>query len=155
MVSDVNDAPTVDQGDFELASGEQSEDDQTPPTYSVATLLEASNANGQDDDQDTLGIAVVGVDANDNGTWEYSRDGGNNWDTLNSTSPTQARLLDQNDLVRYRGDGKNGETADLTFRAWDRPAAPRARPRCNRTNRRNQSIFSQHSHRPDSGVGCE
>ena len=42
-----------------------------------------------------------------------------NWDTLNSTSPTQARLLDQNDLVRYRGDGKNGETADLTFRAWD------------------------------------
>jgi hypothetical protein len=68
------------------------------------------------------GIAVTAVNTS-GGTWQYSLDGGTNWNTL-TASATSALLLaaDAQSRIRFVPAANfNGTvTGGLTFRAWDR-----------------------------------
>ena len=63
------------------------------------------------------GIALVGMTGN--GTWEYSLDDGTTFNSVGSVGETSALLAAQDAQLRYTPDGKNGETATITYRAWD------------------------------------
>ena len=63
------------------------------------------------------GIALVGVTGN--GTWEYSIDNGTTFNAVTPVSSASALLLAKDAVLRYTPDGKNGETATITYRAWD------------------------------------
>ena len=63
------------------------------------------------------GIALV--DAAGNGGWEYSVNGGP-FKPLTGVSEEEALLMDPDDRLRYTPDGLNGETATVTYRAWDK-----------------------------------
>ncbi len=123
----VNDAPELDNtGNMTLTDVLQ--DSINPPGNSVASII--SGAGGDritDVDIGAVeGIAVIGVDDTD-GRWEYSTDGGFNWDsfvtngvTNGTTNDTSAVLLDDTALIRFVPNASyNGPAGDITFRAWD------------------------------------
>lgn len=64
-------------------------------------------------------IAVVGVDSQ-NGAWFYSIDDGVTWNDLTTASVSAARLLGENDLLKFVPRKGFLGTASLTYRAWDR-----------------------------------
>ncbi|WP_139826424.1 DUF4347 domain-containing protein [Derxia lacustris] len=113
IVTDVNDAPTLASTSFSLAGS----DENTAATYSVADLL--ASAGAADVDSGALGgIAVTGLVGN--GSWEFSTDSGATWTALGSVSASSAALLDSAAQLRYTPDGVHGETASISFVAWDR-----------------------------------
>lgn len=65
------------------------------------------------------GIAITSVSAA-NGSWEYSLDNGNTWQSVGMVAESSALLLRASDKVRFAPDGMNGTTATFTFKAWDR-----------------------------------
>jgi cyclophilin family peptidyl-prolyl cis-trans isomerase len=70
-----------------------------------------------DADEDVVGgIALFEVIGN--GTWKYSTDG-TNFSEVGTVSPDSALLLAPDAFLRYTPDGKNGETAIISYRAWD------------------------------------
>ena len=111
-VADVNDAPTLATTAFDLAA---SDEDATSPALTVADLL-ASAGYADADSSASSGIAITGRTGN--GSWQYSTDG-STWYALPSTTASSALLLGAGASLRYVGDGRNGETATLSFRAWD------------------------------------
>jgi len=64
----------------------------------------------------SVGIALIGWTGN--GVWAYSLDGATYID-IGAVSPTSALLLPANALLRYTPDGLNGETATISYAAWD------------------------------------
>ncbi len=62
------------------------------------------------------GIAVVGVTGR--GSWAYSTDG-TNFTPVGTVSASSALLLPKTAKLRYTPDNANGETAAITYRAWD------------------------------------
>ncbi len=62
------------------------------------------------------GIALVGVVGN--GTWAYSLDG-TTFTAVGTVSETSALLLPADAQLQYTPDMANGETATITYRAWD------------------------------------
>jgi VCBS repeat-containing protein len=119
-VTDVNDAPVllggrdfpaIDEDPFSLSNVGQS------VLFFVADLV-------TDVDNGALGgIAVTAVN-NTNGTWQYSLDGGESWNSFGLLSATSARLLasGQGERLRFVPNiNFNGTvSAGLTYRAWDR-----------------------------------
>ncbi len=92
----------------------------------VPNLLATGAGGNPLSDIDTLngrGIAIVGSDTS-HGSWQYSLDGGVNWNGVGPVSASAARLLPATSLTRirfqplqdYSGVIPNG----LTIRAWDR-----------------------------------
>ena len=76
------------------------------------TAITDANAN------DTIGgIAVVGLTGD--GTWQYSLDGGTTFVTITSIGADAALLLPADAKLRYTPNAQNGETATITYRAWD------------------------------------
>ncbi|RCK38500.1 hypothetical protein TH25_25545 [Thalassospira profundimaris] len=113
VVSDVNDAPTVTNGASVTLTG--TNEDTTSSATLVSSMLTSAGYNDVDSGASS-GIAITGLTGN--GTWQYSTDG-NNWVNLTSASGTAAVLLSSSSQVRYVPDGNNGETASLSFKAWD------------------------------------
>ena len=74
-----------------------------------------------DADADELGLAVTSPTGN--GTWQFSTDSTDGsdgtWTDFGSSTPSNALLLSNASWVRYAPDTVNGETATLTFHAWD------------------------------------
>ena len=64
----------------------------------------------------TGGIALVGLTGN--GTWSYSTDG-TTFTAVGTVSVSSALLLPANATLKYMPDTFNGETATITYRAWD------------------------------------
>jgi hypothetical protein len=62
------------------------------------------------------GIALVGTTGH--GTWSYSLDG-STFTSVGTVSATAALLLPNTAELRYTPDLMNGETATITYRAWD------------------------------------
>jgi cyclophilin family peptidyl-prolyl cis-trans isomerase len=62
------------------------------------------------------GIALVGVAGT--GTWAYSTDG-STFTSMGAVSAGSALLLPSTAKIRYTPDNANGETATITYRAWD------------------------------------
>lgn len=104
-----NTAPTIT--DTAPALGSTDEDTATAPIL-IASFLVSS-----DPDPDALtGIAIYGLEGN--GTWQYSLEG-ITWQAVGAVSSTGALLLRSSDYIRYTPDGVRGETARVSFRAWD------------------------------------
>ncbi|QTA78941.1 Immunoglobulin-like fold-containing protein [Desulfonema limicola] len=90
----------------------------------VSTVLADTGISLTESNGDTTGIAVTAITGI--GIWQFSSDStdgiGGTWTPFNQTntpSDTTALLLNQNAWIRYVPDGLNGETASITFRAWD------------------------------------
>lgn len=67
------------------------------------------------------GIALIEA-STANGVWQYSLDGGNNWQSIGAVSQSSSRLLAALPLTRLRfvPSGLCPQPPGLTFRAWDR-----------------------------------
>jgi len=125
-VTPVNDAPTVDAVTVSMGSVEQNAGE--PGATAVSAVVGKSAVNLSDPDTDTarVGAAVTGFQA-DNGSFEFSTDGGTSWTDfaeLGTVAPESAVLLAPDDALRFipdaeeTGDPLTGNT--LTLRAWDR-----------------------------------
>ncbi|HHY74365.1 MAG TPA: hypothetical protein GX497_14305 [Bacillus bacterium] len=81
----------------------------------TSEIVVSSFLDSSDQDSGALkGIAVTGVTGN--GKWQYFD---TTWKDISSVSDSSALLLKDTDKIKYIPDSKNGETATLTFRAWD------------------------------------
>jgi len=112
-VSAVNDAPVLTPATPTLTGID--EDATTNGGQTVAGILGTSV-----EDADTgavEGIAVTAVTGS--ATWQYSTNSGTNWTAVGAVAGNNALLLRATDLVRYVPNGQNGETATITYRAWD------------------------------------
>lgn len=113
-VTPVNDAPSLSGGPV---SATGTNEDTTSPGTPVSSLL--AGLTFGDPDGPNSGIAITATSGN--GTWQYSTDG-LTWNTVGSVANGWALLLSASTQLRYIPDGANGETATLTFRAWDQSA---------------------------------
>ncbi|HDS1679051.1 TPA: DUF4347 domain-containing protein [Pseudomonas putida] len=64
------------------------------------------------------GMAITGLTAT-YGKWQYSIDAGSTWSDVGVVSSSAALILTGQNLVRFVPDGIHGETATLTYKAWD------------------------------------
>ncbi|MFM9912013.1 MAG: beta strand repeat-containing protein [Methylophilaceae bacterium] len=127
-VTAVNDAPVITNGSTVTLTG--TNEDTTSSGTLVSTILAA--AGYSDVDVSALsGIAIIGKMRN--GSFEYSTDG-ISWRNFGAAplSTSSALLLTSGTQIRYIPDQQNGETATLTFQAWDQTtdtASDNATPR--------------------------
>ena len=110
-ITGVNDAPTLSAGPYTFTA---TDEDTTTTGVLVSTILGGTTSS--DPDNDTLGVAVTTTSGN--GTWQFSTDN-STWTAFGSVSGSAALLLDDSTYVRYVPDGDNGESAAITFAAWD------------------------------------
>ncbi|WP_147250807.1 DUF4347 domain-containing protein, partial [Thalassospira profundimaris] len=110
----VNDAPTITNGGTSLLT--TTNEDTTSAAKSVSDILTDVSYSDPESGAST-GIAITGVTGN--GRWEYSTDDGTSWHDVGSVSAGEALLLEPDEQLRYVPDSRNGETATLSFRAWD------------------------------------
>ncbi len=113
VITSVNDAPTITNG-YTHTLTSTNEDTNSSGTLASAILTGAAWA-----DIDTgavSGLAITGVTGN--GIWQYSTDG-TTWNNFGVVTSTNALLITSTTQVRYQPNGQNGETATLTYRAWD------------------------------------
>ncbi|WP_038914688.1 DUF4347 domain-containing protein, partial [Dickeya zeae] len=113
-VTPVNDAPTLSSGVTVTLTS--TTEDVTSSATTVSSLL--SNAGYGDVDSGASGGIAITATAG-NGGWQYSTDSGTNWFSIGTVSGSSALLLGSTAQVRYVPDSANGETATLSFRAWD------------------------------------
>ncbi|QXI32708.1 DUF4347 domain-containing protein [Pseudomonas promysalinigenes] len=112
-VTSVNDAPVM-----------------TPVSPSLSGLTDTAVNNGGNTVQSLLGgvtdvdtgalkgMAVTGLTGT-YGKWQYSLDAGSTWNDVGVVSSSAALLLTAQNLVRFVPDGIHGETATITYKAWD------------------------------------
>jgi hypothetical protein len=110
-VNAVNDAPLLGVGQDFIAI---TEDDTANAGQLVSSLFTSS-------DIDAGALSGIAIDSADSGrgTWEFSTDGGTNWNSIGSVSGSSALLLRSTDRVRFVPDGQNADEATIGFRAWD------------------------------------
>ena len=112
-VTAVNDAPRVTNGaTYHFASVDE---DTTSAAQTVTTIVDGTFW-AELDNGAVRGMAITGRTGN--GTWQYSTDGVD-WVAISSVSGTNALLLDADTQVRYIPNSQNGETATISYRAWD------------------------------------
>lgn len=113
-INAVNDAPTLSGGPYTWVG---TNEDTSSQAATVASLV--AGMSYLDSDSSAVGIALTA--SSGNGIWQYSTDG-STWTSVGAVSNSSALLLSGNTQLRYVPDGANGETATLTFRAWDQSA---------------------------------
>jgi hypothetical protein len=85
------------------------------------TAVTVLTATSSDADSAALkGIAVTGVGTT-HGSWEYTTDGGNIWNSLSGVSLGSARLLKSDELhrVRFVPNANFSGNAEIRYRSWD------------------------------------
>ena len=119
VVTDVNDAPVLDNsGTMTLTSITEDQTSNSGQTI-ASVILSAGGDRITDVDNSLLeGIAITSL-TNGNGTWQYSTDGGTNWNAVGTVSGSSALLLRSTDLVRFVPNGSNATSGSFVFRAWD------------------------------------
>jgi cyclophilin family peptidyl-prolyl cis-trans isomerase len=99
-------------------------DEDTPISINLTGTF-INNGTGTTSITDVDENAVLGgialIDVSGHGTWTYSIDG-TTFTPVGAVSPASALLLPNNATLRYTPDGKNGETAIISYRAWDTTA---------------------------------
>ncbi len=126
-VATVNDAPTL-SSDTTYLMADITEDVSASAPVQVSAIL-ASGGYADVDHNALSGLAITAVSGN--GTWQYSINGVL-WRDFGNVSASNALLLSANAVIRYIPDGVQGETASLTYRAWDQ------------TSGQASSFFSRH-----------
>jgi VCBS repeat-containing protein len=112
-VTAVNDAPVLTPTGTQMLTA--TDEDTTSPSDLVSAIVAATIS---DVDAGAIeGIAITTTTGK--GTWQISTDGGANFSAIGTVSTTQALLLRAADVIRYAPDQLNGETATITYRAWD------------------------------------
>jgi hypothetical protein len=111
-VAGTNDAPTLSGGPFVL----DATDENTMSSATAVSTILAGLTYADPDGNVASGIAITGKAGAS--SWAYSTDG-ITWAALGTVSNTSALLLTSTSWVRYLPNGVDGETATLTFRAWD------------------------------------
>ncbi|MBF0433871.1 MAG: tandem-95 repeat protein [Magnetococcales bacterium] len=107
----VNDAPVVTAAAPSMTT--ITEDQTTNAGQTVASFLGTSIT-----DVDTGAVQGIAITTyTGNGTWQYNTGGG--WTNVGVVSASSALLLKSTDSIRYVPDANNGETATLSYRAWD------------------------------------
>ncbi|MBN9697137.1 MAG: DUF4347 domain-containing protein, partial [Zoogloea sp.] len=110
----VNTAPTITQGATTGMGAIYSEDS---PTLGFMVDGVVQVVGWADPDAGAVrGMALTGTTGN--GTWQYSTDQ-LTWRNVGTVSGSNALLLSSTSWLRYVGDGANGETPTIAFRAWD------------------------------------
>ncbi|WP_425928250.1 DUF4347 domain-containing protein [Pseudomonas sp. NyZ201] len=112
-VTAVNDAPVMNPVSPSLSPLTDTS------TTSAGDLV--SSLTGGITDVDTgavKGIAITGLTAT-YGKWQFSTNGGTTWTDVGIVSNTAALILRPTDRVRFVPDGIHGETATITYKAWD------------------------------------
>jgi VCBS repeat-containing protein len=117
-----NDAPVLDPRGPSLITIDEDQTANDGQTISSILNTSQSSMSGPSvsdvDDGALTGIAITDFTAQ-NGSWQYSIDGGTTWLDFGIYSDGQALLLGADDKVRFVPDGANGGTDTLTYRAWD------------------------------------
>ncbi|MEM0671601.1 DUF4347 domain-containing protein [Dickeya oryzae] len=113
-VTPVNDAPTLSSGATVTLTS--TTEDVTSSATTVSSLLSGAGY-GDVDSGASSGIAITAMAGN--GGWQYSTDSGASWFNIGTVSGSSALLLGSTAQLRYVPDSANGETATLSFRAWD------------------------------------
>ncbi|MBN3051166.1 tandem-95 repeat protein, partial [Pectobacterium brasiliense] len=113
-VTAVNDAPTLNNSATATLTGTN---ENTTSAATAVTLLLSQAGYGDVDSGAQIGLAITSSVGR--GGWQYSTDSGANWFNLGSVSASSALLLNSSAQLRYVPDSANGETATLSFRAWD------------------------------------
>lgn len=120
-----NSAPALDHGQFPALQNIDEDD-----AGNIGNKVSEIVANGSITDADVTGaapeaIAVTGIN-NTNGIWEFSVDNGGTWQAFHNDQVTivniekTARLLDENDWIRFVPNPNRHGTSNFTFRAWDK-----------------------------------
>ncbi len=121
------------------------EDTSSPVGDTVAQIIASTGGDRiTDADSGALeGIAVVGTD-NTHGTWQYSLDGGANWNSFGSVSDSSAVLLDTAARVRFvPGADYHGPSGNVSYRAWDRTSGLTGDTGVDTTTHGGTSAFSE------------
>lgn len=116
-VSSVNDAPVM----LPVAPTMPGLTDTS--TSSAGTLVSDLLGGATDVDTGALkGMAITGLTST-YGKWQYSTNAGSTWSDVGSVSVTSALILTAQNMVRFVPDGIHGETATITYKAWDQTNA--------------------------------
>ncbi|WP_170295744.1 DUF4347 domain-containing protein [Azospirillum brasilense] len=122
-VTAVNDAPVLTDTVLTLPSVAQAAGAPNGAVGVAVSSLVAFGTNVSDVDSGAVtGIALVGVDTSEGGTWFYSTDGGTTWSAVGTVNDSgNALLLRTTDRLYYQPTGANAGilNAAITFRAWD------------------------------------
>ena len=70
------------------------------------------------DNSAVKGMAITSLTAT-YGKWQYSLDAGGTWSDVGIVSTSSALILTAQNLVRFVPDSLHGETATITYKAWD------------------------------------
>jgi subtilisin-like proprotein convertase family protein len=109
----VNDAPVIANESIYLTSIR--EDDYSSAGNTVQDLLKSAE---DVDGVDKVGVAIVGADE-DNGTWQYSTDGGQTWQDFGSPTPDAALVLSSDTRVRFVPLRDFNGVVTFGYLAWD------------------------------------
>ncbi|XSC44667.1 VCBS domain-containing protein [Bradyrhizobium sp. RDT10] len=112
-VAGTNDAPVLTASHPSLTP--IAEDAPAIVGQTVASFLGVSISDV--DDGAVQGVAITAT-MGAHGHWEYSTDG-TTFFAFPAVSTTSALLLARTDLIKYVPDGEDGETAAITYLAWD------------------------------------
>ncbi|QCO05578.1 Ig-like domain-containing protein [Azospirillum argentinense] len=122
-VTAVNDAPVLTDTVLTLPSVAQAAGAPSGAVGAAVSSLVALGTNVSDVDSGAVtGIALVGVDTSEGGTWYYSTNGGATWTAVGTVNDSgNALLLRTTDRLYYQPTGANAGilNAAITFRAWD------------------------------------
>lgn len=117
---DIQEAPVLDNTGTMSFVG-VSEDDVNNSGQTVASIIASAGGDRITDDAgDPEGIAIrAQQESGFNGWFEYSLDGGSNWNRMTWYDDSRALLLRATDRIRFVPQGAGQESASLTFCAWD------------------------------------
>lgn len=112
-VTDVNDAPVLTPLNPSLNPIRV--DDTNIEGQTVASFIR--NSITDVDNEALKGIAITSTTGV--GSWKYSLDGGNTWQSLGEVSQTSSTLLRDIDVVKFVPSGNNTSAPTISYRAWD------------------------------------
>ncbi|SBS25810.1 RTX-I toxin determinant A from serotypes 1/9 [Marinomonas aquimarina] len=130
-ISALNDAPVLDNTQSPTLTAIDEDVANASNTGTTVADLVVDNSITDADGGAVEAIAVTNVD-NTNGIWQYSTDGGTNWNDFSATTgqavdiSTQAMLLDSANKVRFVPDANYNGSVNITFRAWDKTSTETA-----------------------------
>lgn len=113
VVTSVNDAPVL-TGVSPALNGIT----ETAINNGGSTVLSLLGGVTDIDNSALKGMAITGLTAT-YGKWQYSLDAGVTWGDVGIVSTSSALMLTAQNLVRFVPDSLHGETATITYKAWD------------------------------------
>ncbi|MBF0626037.1 MAG: tandem-95 repeat protein [Magnetococcales bacterium] len=119
-VQPVNDAPGLGGGDRYMTAITRITT--VDPVANVGDTVASILSTGMTDVDQTgtlQGMVIYDLDDERGPGWQYSLDGGANWQAMGVINPGNSLLLRATDRVRYVSDGADADLAAIHYYAWD------------------------------------